>query len=246
MHASGWLASSTFASIVPLHVDDLRLVRRIRRRGRRRHAVVERRDQLRAVRHRVDLRVDCGRSAGDAAAAGGPAVVGTQRLAPEIALTVSMGRNAGEQAARRPARDDWSTHDQSLDGRRGAGLLRATRRRAVGASELVARAEQVLPALVVVVREPVALRVDLLILELVGEVQRLEREVEVRRSPSSDAEKSMFSVSAVPSTSLSLRPGTVVRILVAIGCRDARAETLVLAVQRRVVGASSTGRSDRP
>ncbi len=47
------------------------------------------------------------------------------------------------------------------------------------ALELVARADHVLPTLVVVVRKPVCLRIHILILVFVGEIQRLARQLQV-------------------------------------------------------------------
>ena len=76
-----------------LYVDDLRLVRGIRRRdvvwGKRDHAVVQRGDELGAVRDGVDLRLNRRRSAGRAGAFRCPSIVRREHLAPEIPAFVS-------------------------------------------------------------------------------------------------------------------------------------------------------------
>ena len=127
-----------------------------------------------------------------------------------------MGRNSGKQTdcARK---DDWITHDQSLDVKEGAPVCLVSRPDAnLGGLELVAGTEHVLAALMVVVRQPIAVRIHVLILELVGEVERLEREIEALASPttSTDASTSAFPPCLprrccyVPARSSGTRPGT--------------------------------------
>ena len=173
----------------------------------------------RAIRHGVDLR---------GAAAEPPVTPAPLAAQPFSGCSVSRPRSRlavrsdGQQT---PASRQRGAHDMirsqlssiarsnRLDAKKRRRVLAARRPRRPerqGASELVAGAEQVLAALVVVVRQAVAVRIHPLVLELVGQVQRLERQVEAGVTDQ-DAEQSMFSVSAVPSTSLLLRPGTVVR-----------------------------------